>query len=110
MATFDDGRPRAVLPGGTDHRRGDRQVADIAEAPVFREAVRGHRRRHDIGGGESGSVAPHPPMLIPPSTVRTAPVTYDARSSSRNATACASSSGRPQRPTGIIAVTASRSV
>ncbi len=69
MTAFDDGRPRTVLPGRPFHRRGDRQVTDVTEAPVFREAVRGHRWRQDIGGSDPGSVTAHPPMLIPPSTV-----------------------------------------
>jgi RNA polymerase sigma-70 factor, ECF subfamily len=46
--------------------------------------------------------------VSPPSTVQTAPVTYDASSEARNAITAATSSGRPIRPSGIVASSAAR--
>jgi RNA polymerase sigma-70 factor, ECF subfamily len=67
-----------------------------------------HRGRAKVRAALEDYLEPDQTAVSPPSTVHTAPVTYDASSEARNAITAATSSGRPMRPSGIVASSAAR--
>ena len=74
VGRLDEGRTRAPLSGGPPYRGAHRHVADVSEPPVLLVSVGRNAGCHDARGRQRWAHRAHPPMLIPPSTVSTAPV------------------------------------